>query len=63
VSLLHQTGGDSFLPRRREAEARVLGRNDRALRHVGLREGAEMYRALGAPDPAEWLAREIAAPD
>jgi class 3 adenylate cyclase len=60
--LVRKTGGNSLLPRLREAEARLAGRTDRALLHAGLREAADMYRTLGAPDPAERLAREIAAP-
>jgi len=56
--LVRKSGGACLLPRLREAEARVAGRNDPALLLAGLREAESMYRAMGAPDPAERLARE-----
>jgi class 3 adenylate cyclase/tetratricopeptide (TPR) repeat protein len=57
--LVRQSGGNSLLPRLREAEARVQGRNDPALLEVGLRDAEAMYRAMGAPDPAQRLARDL----
>ena len=57
--LVHKSGGNSLLPRLREAEARLAGRSDRELLASGLREAEAMYRAMVAPDPAERLAREI----
>jgi hypothetical protein len=57
--LVHKSGGNSLLPRLREAEARVAGRNDRTALVAGLREAEAMYRAMGAPDPAERLARQL----
>jgi hypothetical protein len=59
--LVRKSGGDSLLPRLREAEARLAGRSDRTILATGLREAEAMYRAMGAPDPAERLARERAA--
>ena len=56
---VEKSGGNSLLPRLREAEARLAGRNDRALLHAGLREAEAMYRAMGAPDPANRLIDEI----
>ena len=58
--LVRKSGGNSLLPRLREAEARLAGRNDRAILAAGLREAEAMYRAMGAPDPAERLAQEMA---
>jgi hypothetical protein len=57
--LVRKSGGESLLPRLREAEARVAGRNDRQILAAGLREAEAMYRAMGAPDPADGLAEEI----
>jgi class 3 adenylate cyclase len=59
--LVRQTGGESLLPRLREAEARLAGRKNRATLIAGLREAEAMYRAMGAPDPAARLARETGA--
>src|SRR5262249_16012981 len=59
--LVRKSGGNSLLPRLREAEAQLAGRNDRDLLQAGLREGGAMYPALGAPAPAQRLARERAA--
>ena len=59
---MQETGGNSLLPRLREAEARQAGRTDRAALEAGLREVEAMYRAMGAPDPAERLAAEIRSP-
>jgi len=44
-----------------DARQRQIGRRDRAVLIAGLREAEEMYRSMGAPDPAERLARELAA--
>ncbi len=60
-ALVEKGGGNSLLPRLREAEARMVGRSDGTLLRVGLREAEQMYRSMGAPDPAERLARELAA--
>ncbi len=60
-ALVHKSGGDSLLPRLREAEARLAGRADAALLQAGLREAAAMYDAMGAPDPAQRLAQELAS--
>ncbi len=57
--LVRKSGGNSLLPRLREVEARVAGRNDRALLRAGLREAEAMYRAAGAADPARRLAEEL----
>ena len=57
--LVRKSSGNSLLPRLREAEARLAGRNDRERLVDGLREAAAMYRTMGAPDPADRLAREI----
>jgi class 3 adenylate cyclase/tetratricopeptide (TPR) repeat protein len=57
--LARMSGADSLLPRLRTAEARLAGRNDRAVLAAGLREAEAMYRTMGAPDPAERLAEEI----
>ena len=57
--LVRKSGGNSLLPRLREAEARLAGRNDRTLLQAGLREAEAMYRAMGAPDPAERLVKEL----
>jgi ATP/maltotriose-dependent transcriptional regulator MalT len=57
--LVRKSGGNSLLPRLREAEARLAGRNDHVALQAGLREAEAMYRAMGAPDPAERLAQEI----
>jgi tetratricopeptide (TPR) repeat protein len=59
--LVRKSGGNSLLPRLREAEARLAGRHDRAILATELREAETMYRAIGAPDPADRLARELAA--
>ncbi len=59
--LVRQTGGNSLLPRLREAEARLACRNDRTMLKAGLREAESMYRAMGAPDPADRLAKEISS--
>jgi len=58
--LVRKSGGNSLLPRLREAEAR-LARHDLAALTAGLREAAAMYRAMGAPDPADRLTRELGA--
>ncbi len=58
--LVGQSGGSSLLPRLREAEARLAGRDDREILLAGLRDAAGMYRAAGAPDPAVRLDREAA---
>ncbi len=57
--LVRQSGGNSLLPRLREAEARLTGRDDPNMLASGLREAEAMYRAMGAPDPADRLAKEI----
>jgi adenylate cyclase len=57
--LVRKSGGNSLLPRLREAEARLAGRNDRTILEAGLREAEAMYRAMGAPDPAERLVRDL----
>jgi tetratricopeptide (TPR) repeat protein len=57
--LVRKSGGDSLLPRLREAEARLAGRGNRAMLEAGLREAEKMYRAMGAPDPADRLAQEL----
>ncbi len=57
--LVRKSGGDSLLPRLREAEARMAGRSDRTALAAGLRDAAAMYRAMGAPDPAARLAQEM----
>jgi class 3 adenylate cyclase/tetratricopeptide (TPR) repeat protein len=57
--LVRTSGGESLLPRLREAEARLAGRENREALIAGLREAEGMYRALGAPDPAARLAREL----
>jgi adenylate cyclase len=57
--LVRRGGGNALLPRLREAEARLAGRADRAILEAGLREAEAMWRAMGAPDPAERLAREL----
>jgi tetratricopeptide (TPR) repeat protein len=57
--LVRQSGGNSLLPRLREAEARLAGRNDQPVLEVGLRAAEAMYRAMGAPDPADRLAAEL----
>jgi class 3 adenylate cyclase len=59
--LVRKSGGNSLLPRLRESEARLAGRRDPTILATGLREAEAMYRAMGAPDPAERLARERAA--
>lgn len=58
--LVNRSGGNSLLPRLREAEARLASRADPSLLASGLREAEAMYRAMGAPDPADRLARELA---
>jgi tetratricopeptide (TPR) repeat protein len=57
--LVRKSGGNSLLPRLREAEARLAGRKNPADRAAGLREAESMYRAMGAPDPADRLAQEL----
>jgi class 3 adenylate cyclase/tetratricopeptide (TPR) repeat protein len=57
--LVHKSGGNSLLPRLREAEVRLLSGSDHAALVTGLREAEAMYSAMGATDPAERLAREI----
>ena len=59
--LVARTGGNSLLPRLREAEVRLLSRTDPTLLNSGLREAEAMYRAMGTPDPADRLARELEA--
>jgi len=59
--LVRKSAGNSLLPRLREAQARLAGRNDRTILADGLREAEAMYRALGAPDPADRLAQELAS--
>ncbi len=58
--LVHKSGSNSLLPRLREAQARLDGRDDQTLLVAGLSEAQAMYRAMGAPDPAARLARELA---
>jgi class 3 adenylate cyclase/tetratricopeptide (TPR) repeat protein len=58
--LVRKSGGNSLLPRLREAEARLAGRTDHDALMAGLREAEAMYRAMGAPDPADRIARELA---
>ena len=57
--LVRKSGGNSLLPRLRESEARLAGRNDRTVLAAGLREAEAMYRAMGAPDPADRFAKEL----
>lgn len=57
--LVRKSGGNSLLPRLREAEARVAGRSGRTILEAGLREAEAMYRAMGALDPADRLMGEI----
>ena len=57
--LVRKSGGNGLLPRLREAEARLQGRNDRQTLAAGLGEAAAIYRTMGAPDPAARLAVEI----
>jgi hypothetical protein len=57
--LVRKSGGNSLLPRLREGEVRLARRNDRVLLEAGLREAEAMYRAMGAPDPADRLAAEL----
>jgi len=61
--LARKSDGNSLLPRLREAEARLAGRNDRVILNAGLREAEAMYRAMGAPDPTTRLAQEIGGSD
>ncbi len=58
-ALVRKSSGNSLLPRLRETEARLAGRKDRIVLVSGLREAEAMYRAMGAPDPADRLANEI----
>jgi tetratricopeptide (TPR) repeat protein len=58
---VQRSGGNSLLPRLRESEARLAGRTDRAAMIAGLREAETMWRTMGAPDPAERLAKELAS--
>jgi hypothetical protein len=60
--LVLESGGNSLLPRLLEAEARLDGRSDRDTLRAGLRAAEAMYRAMGAPDPADRLIEELAAP-
>jgi tetratricopeptide (TPR) repeat protein len=60
-ALVQKSGGNSLLPRLREAEARLAGRSNPAMLEAGLREAEKMYRAMGAPDPADRLASELNA--
>ena len=59
--LVRKSGGNWLLPRLREAEARLAGRDDRAILQAGLRDAKAMYRTMGAPDPADRLAEELGA--
>ncbi len=59
--LVARSGGNSLLPRLREAEVRLLSRTDPSLLTPGLHEAEAMYRAMGTPDPADRLARELEA--
>jgi tetratricopeptide (TPR) repeat protein len=59
--LVRKSGGNGLLPRLRESEARLVGRRDRAALAVGLRAAEAMYRAMGTPDPADRLVRELQA--
>jgi len=59
--LVHKSGGNSLLPRLREVEARLDGRSDRNTLQAGLRAAEAMYRAMGAPDPADRLIKELAS--
>jgi hypothetical protein len=58
---VQRSSGNSLLPRLRESEARLAGRTDRAAMIAGLREAETMWRTMGAPDPAERLAKELAS--
>jgi class 3 adenylate cyclase len=57
--LVRKSGGNSLLPRLCEAQARLDGRNARAVLQVGLREAEAMYREMGAADPADRLVKEL----
>jgi hypothetical protein len=57
--LVPKSGGDSLLPRLREADARLAGRDHPATLEAGLRDAEAMYRVMGAPDPAARLAAEL----
>jgi hypothetical protein len=57
--LVTKSGGNSLLPRLRETEARFAGCDDAAVLEAGLREAEAMHRAMGAPDPADRLVREL----
>jgi len=57
--LVRKSSGKSLLPGLREAEACLAGRDDRTILAAGLRDAETMYRAMGAPDPADRLAEEI----
>jgi hypothetical protein len=59
--LVTKTGGNVLPPRLREAEGRLAGRTDRAALLAGLREAEAMWRSMGAPDPADRLAKELAS--
>jgi len=56
---VEKSGGRMALPRLREAEARIDGRNNRATLLTGLREAQAMWRAMGAQDPVDRLAKEL----
>ena len=58
---MQSAGGNSLLPRLRESEARLAGRTDCAAMIAGLREAEVMWRTMGAPDPADRLAKELAS--
>ena len=55
-----ESGGNSLLPRLREAEVRFAARHDPSLLATGLREAAAMYHAMDTPDPAACLDQELA---
>ena len=59
--LVRKCGGNSLLPRILEAEARLVGRDDRGALQAGLSKAEAMYRAMGAPDAADRLVRELAS--
>jgi hypothetical protein len=57
--LVRKSGSNSLLPRLREAEARIVGRKDHSLLLAGRGEAEAIYRAMGAPDPADRPANEL----
>jgi hypothetical protein len=59
-ALVLRCGGLCLQPRLREAQARLDGRGDPTTLAPGLRDAEAMYRAMGGPDAADRLARELA---